>query len=109
MRSFLLDMGVPASAILMEPASNNTSSNAAQTAQMLKAQGVQSIVLVTSALHMPRARRLFDQQGLTVHAAPTDFEVVDMPFDLLRVVPSTDALDGSARAFKELAGRWLGR
>jgi uncharacterized SAM-binding protein YcdF (DUF218 family) len=109
MRRFLVEMGVPAAAIVLESGSQNTAGNAALTAQMLKAQGVDSIVLVTSALHMPRARRLFDQAGLKVQAAPTDFEIIDMPFDLLRVVPDAGALDGSSRAFKELLGRAVGR
>ena len=59
---------------------------------------------MTSALHMPRARREFERLGFTVHPAPTDWEVVDKPFDLLRIVPATDALDGSGRAFKEIVG-----
>ena len=109
MRRFLIDMGVPAAAIELEDASQNTAGNAALTAQALKTQGVDQVILVTSALHMPRARRLFDRAGLTVHAAPADHEVIDMPFDLLRVVPDADALDGSARAFKELFGRLVGR
>ncbi len=67
------------------------------------------ILLVTSALHMPRARRQFEQAGFKVHPAPADFEVIAMPFDLLQVIPDAAALDGSARAFKELVGRWVGR
>lgn len=66
-------------------------------------------MLVTSALHMPRARAQFERAGLRVVPAPTDFEVIEMPLDLLQVVPSTAALDGSARAFKELLGRWVGQ
>jgi uncharacterized SAM-binding protein YcdF (DUF218 family) len=109
MRRFLLDMGVPAPAIELEDASKNTTGNAVFTAQALKAQGVDTVILVTSALHMPRARRLFDRAGLKVHPAPADHEIIDMPFDLLRVVPDADALEGSARAFKELFGRLVGR
>ena len=41
--------------------------------------------------------------------APAEFEVVDRPLDLLRLVPDAGALQGSARAFKEWVGRWLGR
>lgn len=109
MRRFLLDMGVPAQAIELEDASKNTTGNAVFTAQALKAQGVDTVILVTSALHMPRARQLFDRAGLKVHPAPADHEIIDMPFDLLRVVPDADALEGSARAFKELFGRLVGR
>jgi uncharacterized SAM-binding protein YcdF (DUF218 family) len=104
MRELLLELGVPDRAILLESESRTTGENARLTAAMLSLQGVREIVLVTSALHMSRARREFERLGLTVHPAPTDWEVVDKPFDLLRVVPSTDALDGSSRALKELVG-----
>ena len=67
------------------------------------------MLLVTSALHMPRARRLFEATGLRVIPVPADFEVIDRPIDLLQVVPDAADLQGSALAFKELVGRWLGR
>lgn len=109
MRRFLLDLGVPDSAIVLERASTTTATNAEQAAAILRGLGVDTVVLVTSALHMPRARAHFERVGLTVHPAPTDFEVVDEPFELERWLPNTRALDGSARAFKELVGRAGGR
>lgn len=104
MHQFLLDLGVPSRNMWLEPGSDNTRSNAQRTADLLHAQGIHEIILVTSALHMPRARAEFESTGLKVHPAPTDFEIIDMPFDLLRIVPDTAALHGTARAFKE----WLG-
>lgn len=109
MRSFLLDLGVPDSAIALEAGSKDTSANAAETARLLKGQGVDTVVLVTSASHMPRARNLFERAGLKVNPAPTDFEPTGMPFDLLRVLPDAEALDKSARGFKEIVGRVVGR
>lgn len=109
MRRFLLDLGVPASAILLESASRNTAGNAELTAQMLRQRQVRRIILVTSALHMPRARRAFEALGLEVVTAPTDFEVVDKPLDLLRLLPDGEALDGSGRAIKEIVGGWVQR
>ena len=58
---------------------------------------------------MPRARAALEREGLQVHPAPTDFEVIDMPWDLLRVRPDADALQGSAREMKEIVGRMVGR
>ena len=106
MREFLLDLGVPAAALHIEAASDNTTTNATHTARLLRAQGIKSAILVTSALHMPRARAAFERTGLSVQAAPTDFEVIEMPFDLLRVVPDAGALQGSGQAMKEIAG-WV--
>lgn len=109
MRSVLRDLGVPDAAILLEDASANTAGNAGRTAELLKAQGIESILLVTSALHMPRARVAFERAGLTVFPAPTDFEVIPMPLDLRQLLPDAAALNGSARAMKEFVGRWAGR
>jgi uncharacterized SAM-binding protein YcdF (DUF218 family) len=104
MQQFLADMGVPLAAMALEKQSHNTASNARLAAQLLRGQGIDTVMLVTSALHMPRAQRHFEREGLKVHPAPTDFEVVDMPLGWRRVLPDTGALHGSARAFKELVG-----
>ena len=104
MRSLAADLGVPPEALLLEGRSTDTRGNADETLALLKGLGVREIVLVTSALHMPRARKTFEERGIRVRPAPTDFEVVPMPFDLLRVLPSAQALADSARAMKELAG-----
>ena len=109
MRRLLLDLGVPDSAMLLERTSTTTATNAEHAAVMLRALKVDTVVLVTSALHMPRARANFERVGLVVHPAPTDFEVVDEPLDLDRLLPQARSLDGSARAFKELLGRAVGR
>lgn len=56
-----------------EGLSRTTWENATYSAALLKQAGVQRIVLVTQAWHMPRARWCFEQQGLTVLAAPMGF------------------------------------
>lgn len=109
MQQFLLALGVPEQAMWLEEASTNTATNAERTAELLRAKQVREVVLVTSALHMRRARAQFERVGLVVHPAPTDIEVVPQPFGLLRVLPDAGALEGSARAFKEVVGYWVGR
>jgi uncharacterized SAM-binding protein YcdF (DUF218 family) len=51
--------------------SRDTAENAANMAALLQRDGVQRIVLVTDALHMPRASRVFSRTGLEVAPAPT--------------------------------------
>lgn len=109
MRHFLLDLGVPDSAIWLEQDSQNTAGNAQGTAHWLRERQIARITLVTSALHLPRARAAFERTGLLVDPAPTDFEVIPMSTDLLRLLPDASALNGSARAMKEIVGQWLGR
>ena len=106
---FLVDLGVPAQTIVLEEASRNTRQNAAFSAALLKARGINHILLVTSALHMPRAMALFAAQGLQATPAPTDFEAIQSPPPgVLAWLPDAQALDGSGRAMKEMVGRWVG-
>jgi uncharacterized SAM-binding protein YcdF (DUF218 family) len=109
MAAFLTDLGVPDQAMVLEEQSRNTRQNAAFSAAILKACGIERILLVTSALHMPRAVALFAAQGLQVIPAPTDFEASQSPQPgLLAWLPDAGALDGSGRAIKELVGKWVG-
>ncbi|MFZ4480697.1 MAG: YdcF family protein [Rhodoferax sp.] len=107
--AFLTDLGVPPQAMVLEERSLNTRQNAAFSAELLKARGITRILLVTSALHMPRAVALFEAQGLQVTPAPTDFEASQaLPPGLLAWLPDALALDCSGRAMKEIVGKWVG-
>lgn len=108
MRLLLSDLGVPASAMVLEERSRNTRDNARYTAELLRPRELSRILLVTSALHMRRAQALFEAQGLTVTPVATDHETRNR-FDLTDWLPSADALNGSARAMKEVLGRLAGR
>jgi uncharacterized SAM-binding protein YcdF (DUF218 family) len=57
----------------VEGNSDNTAQNARYSAAILRQAGVSHIFLVTDALHMPRAERVFGEAGLTVTAAPTSY------------------------------------
>lgn len=108
MALFMGALGVERDVLLLESASRNTSQNAVFTAALLAERGVNQILLVTSALHMPRAVARFEEAGVTVIPASTDHEVLHRP-GWQRWLPDTDALDGSARAMKEWVGLWVGR
>lgn len=60
--------------LIIEDNSRTTRENAIESAQLLQAQGIDKVVLVTSAWHMPRARYSAEQAGLTVLPAGTGFE-----------------------------------
>ncbi|MBB5322530.1 YdcF family protein [Marinobacter oulmenensis] len=108
MRRFMKALGVPDNAMVLEEKSRNTTQNADFTADILEERGINRILLVTSALHMPRAQGLFERQGLEVIPAATDHEVREGPAWRLWM-PDTEALDGSSRAIKEIVGRLVGR
>ena len=60
--------GVTAERLLVEPDSRDTIGNAFNSAALLRARGLDSVVLVSDAYHLPRARMLFRRAGLTVAA-----------------------------------------
>jgi uncharacterized SAM-binding protein YcdF (DUF218 family) len=68
MRDLALAGGVPAAAILTETASRNTYENATFTARLMRDHGIASLVLVSEAYHLPRARLLFRAAGLAISA-----------------------------------------
>jgi uncharacterized SAM-binding protein YcdF (DUF218 family) len=74
MKREALALGVPDSAILVEPASNTTEQNARRVADLMKAHGLRSAILVTSPYHQRRAAYLFAQafgpDGLTFSNYP---------------------------------------
>jgi len=110
MADFIRALGVPEAALVLEGASRNTWENASFTRGLLQQRNLHKILLVTSALHMPRALALFRKQGVDAVAAPTDFEAVPPggPW-LLRWMPDAGALERSGLAMKEYLGLWVYR
>jgi uncharacterized SAM-binding protein YcdF (DUF218 family) len=102
-------LGVAPEAILEDARSRNTRENALEARRLLDPLGARRILLVTSALHMPRAAALFRGQGFAVVPAPTDWLVVDPgPRSRLGValslLPNVESLAITTRALRE----WLG-
>lgn len=91
-------LGVPRSALRLEERSRNTQDNAVNSVAL--AGGSRHVLLVTSALHMPRAAELFREAGAQVTAVPVP-EGHARTGGLRRWLPSPRALWRSGRAFKE--------
>lgn len=70
MAALLQRQGVPVTALRTETTSTTTYQNALYSAPLLRAENLRRILLVTSAIHMPRAAASFRKQGLKVIAAP---------------------------------------
>lgn len=106
-------LGVPSSAMLIEPDSLNTFENATYTQVLLADRDIERILLVTSAMHMPRALAIFKKQGFEAIPAPTDFHIAPDPQNLgqntwqgrtLNLMPQTENLHYLTRALKEYLG-----
>jgi uncharacterized SAM-binding protein YcdF (DUF218 family) len=62
---------VPASAIFMEEKSRTTKQNLEEALKVMKAQGLQSAIIVSDPLHMKRAMMMADDLGIHASSSPT--------------------------------------
>jgi uncharacterized SAM-binding protein YcdF (DUF218 family) len=105
MAQLLEEWNIPATAIQIESGSINTRENAVRSYQILAPRGIKRILLVTSALHMPRASGAFRKAGFDVIAVPADFRTGWGEATVLdKVLPSAHNLLASDAALHE----WLG-
>jgi uncharacterized SAM-binding protein YcdF (DUF218 family) len=89
----------------VEDKSIDTIENAQNSAKMLASNQIKSIVLVTHASHMPRARSAFERQGLVVISAPTCFTQKVSIF-WMGWLPNASSLATSFEHLHEILGLW---
>ena len=113
MKRWAVRLGVPESATMIDTEARNTYENATGTKRLL---GPASILLVSSARHLPRAVPVFIKQGFRVTPAPCDYVSQNLPreswngVDPFDVLPSDIALQHTREAVAEVAGMviyWL--
>ncbi len=107
-------LGVPEDALILQDKSQNTYEDALYSCQLLKDQGVETVVLVTSAMHMPRSVAVFEKQGCTVIPSPADFTVTEASWTnlwhsdvqefLINLVPNYSNLSLTTKSLKEYIG-----
>lgn len=93
-----------------EDQARDTRENARYSVAMLQSAGIEHIVLVTHAVHMPRARAEFEALGLQVSAAPTAW--LGGPGGLTGWLPDAHSTYAGWIASHEWLGRfayWLSR
>lgn len=88
-----------------EDKSRTTWENALFSKQLADQHGINHVLLVTHAWHMPRAIYSFEQVGLDVTPAPTMFKSINLPgtsfFDF---VPNINSLQTSTYMLHEMLG-----
>ena len=114
MAQILTSLGVPSQSLWLEDRSQNTEENAAFAWKILSEKGITRILLVTSAMHMPRAVRLFEAQGFEVIPAPVDYAVTDERWQalwrpdwrslLVDLLPNASSMNLTTNALKEFLG-----
>jgi len=107
-----VSMGLPKEDLYTTYPVNNTLQEAKAIKKLLNNEIPliqKNIILVTSAFHMKRAKKVFEREGISVQPYPVDFKSKRSFISSLRNpliwVPNTDYLNRSSRAIREIIGR----
>lgn len=102
----LLKLQIPAQDIITENQSRNTFENAQFSKEILQRYNIRMpVVLITSAIHMPRAVKVFRKAGIEVVAYPCNYTVVYSNNNLADYVwPDAEVLSEWQKLLKEWVG-----
>jgi uncharacterized SAM-binding protein YcdF (DUF218 family) len=107
--------GIRSQDLLLDSYSLNTYQNAINTQRILRKEHLKTILLVTSAFHMPRALAIFQQLNIDTTPVPTDFRTLRDPQNsslqdfLLNLFPSVEYLNQTSLGLKEYVGLFVYR
>lgn len=110
LKDYLVRSGIPDSCILTENQSRNTHENAVLTRAILDELKIEdSVLLVTSAFHMRRARSCFEKAGITkLVPYPTDRYSGPVKFELdFLLLPSVEAFAEWELLIHEITGYFV--
>jgi uncharacterized SAM-binding protein YcdF (DUF218 family) len=99
-------LNVPREHILVERKARNTVENAAFSKQLLESSGSDTALLITSAIHMPRAMKIFTRAGIPVLPFPCNYRVLqtDTKFSWRSLIPSQESFTRWTLILKEWVG-----
>ena len=105
LRRLAVARGVPPEKILVTRFVDNTATEAAAVADLMKADGQRRIILVTTSWHMPRAAYLFRRAGIDCQPFPVDFHLDrTRRLQVMDFMPSAGAWQGTETALREFYG-----
>lgn len=88
MRRFANTLGVPSSAIVMDPHGLNTEATVGNTDPLLKDPAQDTVVAVSHFYHLPRIKMAYARHGRTVYTVPAKetYLLSQMPFLMVREI-----------------------
>lgn len=94
----------------IEAESRTTQENATFTQTILASERINTIVLVTHAIHMRRSIQVFEQAGFTVIPAPVSYHTDSEGSGYMSLLPQAGSIIKANELFHEVLGRiwyWL--
>jgi len=104
LKDFAIKFGVPKESILLTENVQNTDQEAKAVKRLLNTNEIK-VILVTSAFHMPRAKKVFVASNIKVIPFAVDYLSSEQKITIMHFVPSAGSLGVTSFAVRELIGR----
>ena len=104
LKDFSIKYGIPEDRILLTDNVQNTDQEAKSVKKLLKTNEA-NIILVTSAFHMPRAKKVFEAANIKVIPFAVDFKTPIKKITIIDFIPSANSLKDTSHFFREMIGR----
>jgi len=104
LKKFSIKFGIPEDRILLTDNVQNTDQEAKSVKKLLKTNKA-NIILVTSAFHMPRAKKVFEATNIKVIPFAVDFRTSIKKITIIDFIPSANSLKDTSNFFREMIGR----
>ena len=104
LKEFAVKFGVPKENILLTDNVQNTDQEAKSVKKLLNSNDVK-VILITSAFHMPRAKKVFEASNIKVIPFAVDFINSYQKLTFMSFIPSANALSGTSLFVREMIGR----
>ena len=104
LKDFALKLGIEKEKIILTNNVQNTDQEAKAIKKLFTSDD-QKIILVTSAFHMPRAKKVFEAAKIKTIPFPVDFRSSSENFTLLDLIPSASAFSNTSHFIREVQGR----
>lgn len=106
MKNLAVENGVPKEQVYVEAGSKNTSEHPLKLRDVVGVKEAETVGIVTSAWHMPRAEKEFKKYFKNVIPIPCDFISHYVGFDLSQFFPQAESLNQFTRMSLEKIGKY---
>ena len=103
LKDFAIRLGVPEESILLTENVQNTDQEAKSVKKLLNQNN--KIILVTSAFHMLRAKKVFEAYNIEVIPFAVDFTNFHRKLTFMDFIPSAAAFSKTSFVVREIMGR----
>lgn len=104
LKKFSIRFGIPKKKILLTDNVQNTDQEARSVKKLLNSDDA-NIILVTSAFHMSRAKKVFEAADIKVIPFAVDFRNLSKKITFIDFIPSANSLFETSHFVREMIGR----